>query len=76
MAGLRRWEGQLLESKYVGLFVCLHPDNKVALNYETAYDRSTYLYYTRHDQPYIYTYSHILYTPVTYICQVYKAKGI
>lgn len=53
MAGLRRWEGQLLESKYVGLFVCLHPDNKVALNYETAYDRSTYLYYTRHDQPYI-----------------------
>lgn len=57
------------------LFVCLHPDNKVALNYETAYDLvvdNTYLAYIIHD-----TTNHILifFIPVavTYICQVYKA---
>ena len=36
MAGLRRWKGELLESEHRRLFVCLHPANKVALNYETA----------------------------------------
>lgn len=43
MAGLRRWKGELLESEHRRLFVCLHPANKVALNYETAL--------WRHDRP-------------------------
>lgn len=56
------------------LFVCLHPDNKVALNYETAYDlvRTWRILYIMTNHILIFS----IPVTVTYICQVYKAKGI
>lgn len=63
MVGLRRWKGELLESEHRRLFVCLHPANKVALNYETAYGVVLGVYVTRLTI-YVFSYS---YTSVSYL---------